>query len=384
MTSNAPNAEAAESAVRQVGTEFRRLRGIRGERIEDIAAYLDIKATYLFGIEQGDLSVIPSRREAKSIVRNYASYLGLDGESIIGPMDPIIASLEGENAPPTPKKHDWIDRTSAIILSVSVILGVLVGWSWIGDVDQFDLLTPPVATDEPDTGAVDGSAGGPVDGEATADLGAADRSGAAEDLSEATEDLSGGTADLSGATEDLDGEAAIAADALLQELKTALAEGAPTATGETGSAAAADVDAAAGADASTDAESATEKVEDPANVLAALVAERGDGAHIYEAENTDARVIVRALADVSVQVTSRSSDYVWTRTMKPREMLLVPNRDDLELWTGNAARIELLLDGAILPPLGPDGTVISGLSLATRSLEAIADALPDGGAKPTF
>ena len=384
MTSNAPNAEAAESAVRQVGTEFRRLRGIRGERIEDIAAYLDIKATYLFGIEQGDLSVIPSRREAKSIVRNYASYLGLDGESIIGPMDPIIASLEGENAPPEPKEHGWIDRTSAIILSVSVILGVLVGWSWIGDVDQFDLLTPPVTADEPDTGAVDDSAGGATDGEPSADLASAERSEAAAQLSEGAEDISEVTEDLAGAAEDLDGEAAIAADVLLQELKTALAEGAADEAGETGSAAAVDADASAGAGTSIDAESATERVEDPANVLAALVAERGDGAHIYEAENTDARVIVRALADVSVQVTSRSSDYVWTRTMKPREMLLVPNRDDLELWTGNAARIELLLDGAILPPLGPDGTVISGLSLATRSLEAIADALPDGGAKPTF
>ena len=57
MTSKTPNAIAAESAVRQIGMEFRRLRDVRGERIEDIAAYLDIKSTYLFGIEQGDLSV---------------------------------------------------------------------------------------------------------------------------------------------------------------------------------------------------------------------------------------------------------------------------------------------------------------------------------------
>ena len=112
-------------------------------------------------------------------------------------------------------------------------------------------------------------------------------------------------------------------------------------------------------------------MERPVNVLAALVAERGDGAHIYESENTDARVIVRALADVSVQVTSRSRDYVWTRTMKPREMLLVPNRDDLELWTADAAGIEILLDGRVLPPLGQPSTVISGLSLATSSLGAI-------------
>ena len=152
MTSDDPNATAAESAVQQIGTEFRRLRALRGERLEDIAAYLDMKATFLFGIEQGDLSVIPSRREAKATVRAYANYLGLDGDRIIGPMDPIIASLSEERAPAEPQKKSWFDRTSAIILTASVLLGILVGWSWIGDVEQFDLITPPVTADDIDTG----------------------------------------------------------------------------------------------------------------------------------------------------------------------------------------------------------------------------------------
>ena len=52
MTSTPPNAEAAESAIRQIGAEFRRLRGLRGERIEDISAYLNIKSTHIFGVEQ--------------------------------------------------------------------------------------------------------------------------------------------------------------------------------------------------------------------------------------------------------------------------------------------------------------------------------------------
>lgn len=355
MTSNDPNATAAESAIQQIGTEFRRLRALRGERIEDIATYLDIKATYLFGIEQGDLSVVPSKREAKAMVRGYANYLGLDGEGIIGPMDTIIASLDGNKAPQEPKNAGWLDRTSAIILATAVLLGIMVGWSWIGDVNQFDLITPPVTANSLDDQRSEAPAESVTaevlnDSEPVADV-------AAEDLSE---------------------EAAEAADALLAELKTALAEGIDTGAGEPGKA----VPATPALTAND--QNATRKEERPANVLAALVAKRGDGAHIYEAENTDARVIVRALAGVSVQVTSRSRDYVWTRTMEPREMLLVPNRDDLELWTGDAAGIELLLDGAILPPLGPPSTVISGLSLSASSLEAILDAAPDGGAKPTF
>ncbi|MGI9484481.1 MAG: helix-turn-helix domain-containing protein, partial [Geminicoccaceae bacterium] len=165
MTSNDPNATAAESAVQQIGAEFRRLRTLRGERIEDIATYLDLKATYLFGIEQGDLSVVPSKREAKAMVRGYADYLGLDGEGIIGPMDPIIASLNGDKAPPEPKKTRWLDRTSIIILATSIVLGIMVGWSWIGDVNQFDLITPPVTANSLDGERSDaGSAAVPDDG----------------------------------------------------------------------------------------------------------------------------------------------------------------------------------------------------------------------------
>ncbi|MGI9509480.1 MAG: RodZ domain-containing protein [Geminicoccaceae bacterium] len=349
MTSNHPNVTAAESAIRQIGTEFRRLRTLRNERIEDIATYLDIKATYLFGIEQGDLSVVPGKHEAKAMVRSYADYLGLDGAGIIAPMDPIITSLEGDKAPSEQHRSSLIDRTSVIILAISVILGVAVGWSWIGDTSQFDLIAPPV----------------------TADVIDLESEHASEELVEETaepQDESAPPADVSAGS--VSSEAAEAADALLVELKTALAEDAGIATNP--------VDDVVQGDATA------RKEELPANVLATLVAERGDGAHIYEAENTDARVIVRALADVSVQVTSRSRDYVWTRTMKPREMLLVPNRDDLELWTGDAAGIEVLLDGHVLPPLGPPSTVISGLSLATSSLEAIPAALPEGGAKPTF
>ena len=342
MTLNEPNAEAAESAIRQIGKEFRRLRSVRGERIEDIAAYLDIKVTYLFGVEQGDLSVIPGRRRAKSVIRSYADYLGLDGDSIVAPMDPIIANLKGAMAPPGSQKDGIIDRTSAIILAASVVLGVLVGWIWIDDSEQFDLLTAPIAVEQ--EAAV-----------ASADP-AVDESPVEQD--DVVDVASEGNA-----------------EALLAEIETALAE--PSSQGQ--------VDDVASDNRDDQPASPKKKEERPVNVLAKLVAERGDGAHIYESDNTDARVIVRALADVSVRVSSQGRDYTWTRTMKPREMLLVPNRDDLELWTGDAAGIEVLLDGAILPPLGPEGSAISGLSLAPASLEVVAStSVAEDGTKPTF
>lgn len=338
MSSNEPNAAAAESAVRQIGTEFRRLRTIRGERIEDIATYLDIKVTYLFGIEQGDLSVMPGKREAKSTIRSYADYLGLDGSGIVAPMDPIIASLDGDKAPPSAAQPYKLDRTSAVMLASSVVLGVVVGWSWLGDADQFDLLAPPGPADgvEEQSGLV------PAEGETGDAL-------ALETASDKT------------------------TEALLADLRSALSEQG--------------VDTLAATDAGDilDDVKASEKEELPVNVLATLVARQGEGAHIYEAENTDARVIVRAVRHVSVEVASQSRDYVWTRDMKPGEMMLVPNRDDLDLWTADGGGVEILLDGRVLPPLGPSGKVISSLPLAPADLEAVASAdLATGGAKPTF
>lgn len=71
--------------------------------------------------------------------------------------------------------------------------------------------------------------------------------------------------------------------------------------------------------------------------------------------------------------------------MQPKEMLLVPNREDLELWAGDASGVEILLDGAVLPSLGPAGTVVRGVSLAPGSLESLSAAVNlDENGKPTF
>ncbi|MEZ5933099.1 MAG: hypothetical protein R3F54_14330 [Alphaproteobacteria bacterium] len=141
---------------------------------------------------------------------------------------------------------------------------------------------------------------------------------------------------------------------------------------------------------STDSKDSVSKAEmskedRPANILAILMAEQGGGARVHEPANTDARVIVRARSIVPVQILSRSGDYLWSETMQPGDMVLVPNRDDLELWTTSATQIELLLDGKALPPLGLAGAIVSNLSLSPDALaRALADAGVDEKLKPTF
>jgi cytoskeleton protein RodZ len=114
---------------------------------------------------------------------------------------------------------------------------------------------------------------------------------------------------------------------------------------------------------------------DPARqaVAAILKAAGTGGARVWEPANADARVILRAREPVWIQVASRSGDYNFSRTLEPGEAVLVPNRPDLELWTGNAAGLELIVDGA--PVSLPGGRLVRrNVSLDPERLPAAAGA----------
>ena len=331
--------DVAEDIVSKAGAEFRRRRIERGERLEDVADYLRIKAIYLHGIEQGDLSIMPNESDVKRFVRSYADYLGYEGSDPMGQMKPVIAEIDRRETPPA-QAVGGVDRISAIILAASVVLGGLAGWLYLAKFGQFDLLAPPVTAKSVDATP-------------------------AEDAV---------TDDAERALAELKSEAVRASEA---QAKASRTDAGVVETQTTGSPPAVE---AAIAD-RTDADPSVKAR--PANILAILVAARGDGARIYEPQNTDARVIVRALSSSWVQISSKSRDYVWTRTMQNKEMLLVPERDDLELWTSDAGGVEVLLDGVVLPPLGPPGQVLRGVSLNPEMLEAVL-ANADTNAKPTF
>jgi len=89
---------------------------------------------------------------------------------------------------------------------------------------------------------------------------------------------------------------------------------------------------------------------------------------IYGQGNTDARVVVRARIESWVQIEGANNELLLTRVLRPGDMFLVPNRSDLRLVTGNAGGIEILVDGVLMPPLGPEGTVRRDISLAPDAL----------------
>ncbi len=94
----------------------------------------------------------------------------------------------------------------------------------------------------------------------------------------------------------------------------------------------------------------------------------GPVGRIEEPDNTDARVVLKAVESSWIQISSPSGDYLRDRTLEPNDVFLVPNRSDLELWTGNAGGLEVIVDGIVLAPLGTSGAVVRDVPLDPSSL----------------
>ena len=103
----------AEHALGKIGADLQLLRVKRGERLEDIAAYLGIKSIHLYGLEQGDLSTIPNRYKVRSITSSYANYLGLDSDVIKDRLLPAVQNVEGTKAPSGFWSFAEMDRVAA-------------------------------------------------------------------------------------------------------------------------------------------------------------------------------------------------------------------------------------------------------------------------------
>lgn len=66
-----------------VGDILRRARLRIGVTIEQVAANIRIRASYLEAIEEGQLEKLPGRVYALGFIRTYAEHLGLDGDKIV-------------------------------------------------------------------------------------------------------------------------------------------------------------------------------------------------------------------------------------------------------------------------------------------------------------
>ena len=369
--------------MREVGAQLRQARLTRGEDLNDVAQHLRIKASYLFGIEQGDLSAMPGRPYALGFLRTYADYLGFDGEDLITRIKSTVENLTDRTSlrMRTPMPENRLPKTPVVVISLAMVAGIYAGWSYLNRSSRtMDETVAEVPSDlrarsleatsrasgeEP---AVDSSAsraeGGapetavgadpPATAAAVADPAAPAATSAAEgETPETPATVTGATSDPAALGSQAAPERAAAPEAGPSVARGSLAQGmAPEALA---------VQPAAGVATAARAAPDGRRLTDPS------VRDR-DAPRVAQGTVADARVVLRARERTWIQVSSPAGDYVFRRTLEPGEAFEVPDRADLELWTGNAGGLEIIVDGTPVPALAGGGAVRRHVSLDPHRL----------------
>ncbi len=106
----------------------------------------------------------------------------------------------------------------------------------------------------------------------------------------------------------------------------------------------------------------------PPTVPAARRAE--NGGNIYGQSNRNARIVIAAETDIWIQIRDREQNDLFTRMLRAGDSYRVPNRSDLLLFTGNAGGLKLTVDGQAIASLGGDGAIRRDIALDADQLLA--------------
>ena len=84
---------------------------------------------------------------------------------------------------------------------------------------------------------------------------------------------------------------------------------------------------------------------------------------VYGRTNLDARVVITAVDDSWVQIQGPDNELLLTRILHTGDSYRVPDRPGLVMVTGNAGGLEVKVDDAVAPALGPLGVVMRNIAL---------------------
>ena len=87
----------------EIGSSLREARGRQGLELAEVEAATLIRGRYLEALEQEKFELLPAGSYRRSFLREYAEFLGLDGDTYTAEYDLRLASLEPE--PPSPAPH---------------------------------------------------------------------------------------------------------------------------------------------------------------------------------------------------------------------------------------------------------------------------------------
>ncbi|WP_010298050.1 helix-turn-helix domain-containing protein [Candidatus Odyssella thessalonicensis] len=106
-----------------------------------------------------------------------------------------------------------------------------------------------------------------------------------------------------------------------------------------------------------------------ANIATSASTYHPDSASSAETENPGIQVV--AIKDAWVQIVDENGKAIFVRLMRTGETYSVPATGKYQLNTGNGAGIKLMVGDKSTPPLGENGKVIRGISLAKENISSL-------------
>ncbi|WP_027717543.1 helix-turn-helix domain-containing protein [Desulfovirgula thermocuniculi] len=88
----------------EIGSILRQAREARGLTLEQVEEETKIRLRYLAALEEEKFALLPGRFFAKSFLRTYARYLGLDAEALVARFEDLYPPEKEETGPVMPRE----------------------------------------------------------------------------------------------------------------------------------------------------------------------------------------------------------------------------------------------------------------------------------------
>ncbi len=353
--------------VSAVGATLRDAREKMGCDLPTAADRLRIRQPFLRALEEGRHQDLPGGTYAIGFLRSYAEFLGLDEEEMVRRFKREAAdALTGraELVFPSPVSEGRVPTGAILFVGLIIAAAAYGGWYWLsGRSHSVANLVSPLP-------------------------------GRLSSLLDRPADLTGKTAaapsPVTAPAVKTPAKTAPAKSVVVATpAKTAPAQPAATASktpAATNSAAPASKDAAvktptvtAPAATKTPATKATatkaapaattSATPKPATPAASVTAAKAPAAATAPAAGPSQVVLTAMTGDCWIQVQSKDGQLVLSRLLHKGESYDVPDQSGLTLTVGDAAALQVTVDGKVLPALGGAGQVLHNISLDPKALQ---------------
>ena len=140
----------------EIGNSLREARLRQGLDFPEIEQATKIRGKYLRALEEEQFDLLPAQTYVKGFLRNYADYLGLDGQLYVDEFNSRYVRGEFEEAEEQPFRPRVASSSrggglhgKGVLLTVALIAGLTVfvfaAWMWGGDEQERIPLNPPPA-----------------------------------------------------------------------------------------------------------------------------------------------------------------------------------------------------------------------------------------------